>query len=76
MATVIKMIFREGLPKARAPFLPHANDSRCSLARERGLTIWRESEDLVVAAAYRVLPPVSPDDGGEKDLVKTGKKQR
>jgi hypothetical protein len=30
---------------------------RSTVARERGLTLWRERDDLVIAAAYRVAPP-------------------
>jgi hypothetical protein len=54
MGTLIRVIFREGVPR-------HRNVNRASrrstLARERGLTLWREREDLVIAAAYRVAPP-------------------
>lgn len=73
MATVIRMIFREGLPKGRAASFSHANHSRRSIARERGLTLWRESADLVIAAAYRVIPAENRDDEGPKGLVKTGR---
>ncbi len=55
MGTLIRVIFREGVPRQR-----HLNRNagrRSSLARERGLTLWREREDLVIAAAYRVAPP-------------------
>ena len=53
MGTVIRVIFREGTPKQKL----RANQSRRSaVARERGLTLWREREDLVIAAAYRVAP--------------------
>jgi len=76
MATVIRMIFREGLPKGRAASFSHANHSRRSIARERGLTLWRESEDLVIAAAYRVIPPKNQGDAGPKGLVKTRKFRR
>lgn len=57
MGTVIRVIFREGVPRQR-------NRSRAgrrsALARERGLTLWRERDDLVIAAAYRVAPPLEP----------------
>lgn len=52
MGTVIRMIFREGTPKHRKG----QASLRRSLARERGLTLWRERADLVIAAAYRVSP--------------------
>lgn len=53
MGTLIRVIFREGVPRQRN----RANPSRRSaLARERGLTLWRERDDLVIAAAYRVAP--------------------
>lgn len=55
MGTLIRVIFREGVPRQRS-----ANrmiqSRRSALARERGLTLWREREDLVIAAAYRVAP--------------------
>jgi hypothetical protein len=56
MGTLIRVIFREGVPRQR-----NANRAipsrRSALARERGLTLWRERDDLVIAAAYRVAPP-------------------
>jgi len=52
MGIVIRMIFREGTPKHRKG----QASLRRSLARERGLTLWRERADLVIAAAYRVSP--------------------
>jgi len=59
MGTLIRVIFREGVPRQRA--LSRTNTSRRSaLARERGLTLWRERDDLVIAAAYRVAPPAEP----------------
>ena len=73
MATVIRLIFREGMPKQRASALARANYSRRGLARERGLTLWREKADLVIAAAYRVLPAENQPDDGSKGLVGTGK---
>jgi hypothetical protein len=55
MGTLIRVIFREGVPRQRA-----ANRAvpsrRSAIARERGLTLWRERDDLVIAAAYRVAP--------------------
>lgn len=60
MGTLIRVIFREGVPRQR-----HINRNagrRNSLARERGLTLWREREDLVIAAAYRVAPPADARD--------------
>lgn len=57
MGTVIRVIFREGTPKQKL----RANQSRRSaVARERGLTLWRERDDLVIAAAYRVAPAAAP----------------
>jgi hypothetical protein len=73
MGTLIRMIFREGVPKHRAPALSRANHSRRGVAGERGLTLWREKEDLVIAAAYRVIPAENQEDGGPKGLVNTGK---
>jgi hypothetical protein len=73
MGTVIRVIFREGMPKYRAPVLSRANHSRRSIARERGLTLWHEKEDLVIAAAYRVIPAENREDDGPKGLVNTGK---
>ena len=59
MGTLIRVIFREGVPRQRA--LSRNNTARRSaLARERGLTLWRERDDLVIAAAYRVAPPTEP----------------
>jgi hypothetical protein len=56
MGTVIRMIFREGVPR-------HTDRNgavrRSSTARVRGLTLWRERQDLVIAAAYRIAP--APD---------------
>ena len=54
MGTLIRVIFREGVPKQRNV---NRMSRRSTLARERGLTLWREREDLVIAAAYRVAPP-------------------
>lgn len=55
MGTLIRVIFREGVPRQRS-----ANRAtvarRSALARERGLTLWRERDDLVIAAVYRVAP--------------------
>lgn len=55
MGTLIRVIFREGVPRQR-----NANRAvpsrRSVIARERGLTLWRERDDLVIAAAYRVAP--------------------
>jgi hypothetical protein len=59
MGTLIRVIFREGVPRQRA--MSRNNTSRRSaLSRERGLTLWRERDDLVIAAAYRVAPPAEP----------------
>jgi hypothetical protein len=55
MGTLIRVIFREGVPRQRIANRA-ANSRRSVIARERGLTIWREREDLVIAAAYRVAP--------------------
>jgi hypothetical protein len=56
MGTLIRVIFREGVPRQR-----NANRAvpsrRSTLARERGLTLWHERDDLVIAAAYRIAPP-------------------
>ena len=50
MGTLIRVIFREGVPKPKK----RVSQSRHSaLARERGLTLWHERDDLVIAAAYR-----------------------
>jgi len=54
MGTLIRVIFREGVPRQRN--INRSASRRSSLARERGLTLWREREDLVIAAAYRVAP--------------------
>lgn len=55
MGTLIRVIFREGVPRQRSA--NRATTSRRSaIARERGLTLWRERDDLVIAAAYRVAP--------------------
>jgi hypothetical protein len=56
MGTLIRVIFREGVPRQRN-VNRMSPARRSSLARERGLTLWREREDLVIAAAYRVAPP-------------------
>lgn len=56
MGTLIRVIFREGVPRQRAANRA-VSPRRSALARERGLTLWREREDLVIAAAYRVAPP-------------------
>ena len=53
MGTLIRMIFREGVPKQK---LRVSQARRTALARERGLTLWRERDDLVIAAAYRGIP--------------------
>ena len=53
MGTLIRVIFREGVPKQR---LRVSQARRSALARERGLTLWRERDDLVIAAAYRAAP--------------------
>lgn len=54
MGTLIRVIFREGVPRQRqaSRIAPRRN----SLARERGLTLWRERNDLVIAAVYRAVP--------------------
>lgn len=54
MGTLIRVIFREGTPRQK---LRVSQSRRSTLARERGLTLWRERDDLVIAAAYRVAPP-------------------
>ena len=51
MGTLIRVIFREGVPKQKRRV---SQSRRSALARERGLTLWRERDDLVIAAAYRV----------------------
>jgi hypothetical protein len=53
MGTLIRVIFREGVPKQK---LRVSQARRSALARERGLTLWRERDDLVIAAAYRAAP--------------------
>jgi len=53
MGTLIRVIFREGVPKQK---LRVSQARRSALARERGLTLWRERDDLVIAAAYRGAP--------------------
>lgn len=53
MGTLIRVIFREGTPRQK---LRVSQSRRSSIARDRGLTLWREREDLVIAAAYRVIP--------------------
>ena len=55
MGTLIRVIFREGVPRQRSSNRAVAS-RRSAVARERGLTLWREREDLVIAAAYRVAP--------------------
>lgn len=55
MGTLIRVIFREGVPRQRNVNRT-APSRRSALARERGLTLWRERDDLVIAAAYRVAP--------------------
>lgn len=55
MGTVIQVIFREGNPRRRQG-ANHSRKLSGSLARERGLKLWREREDLVTAVAYRVWP--------------------
>jgi len=50
MGTVIRVIFRDGVQKLRK----NGRVSRATLARQRGLTLWRAREDLVFAAAYRL----------------------
>ncbi len=57
MGTVIRVIFREGTPKQK---LRVSQSRRSAVARERGLTLWRERDDLVIAAAYRVAPGGEP----------------
>ena len=53
MGMLIRVIFREGTPRQK----PRASQARRSkVARERGLTLWHEREDLVIAAAYRAAP--------------------
>ena len=53
MGTLIRVIFREGVPKHK---LRVSQSRRSAVARERGLTLWRERDDLVIAAAYRGAP--------------------
>lgn len=57
MGTVIRVIFREGTPKQKTRV---SQSRRSAVARERGLTLWRERDDLVIAAAYRVVPAAKP----------------
>lgn len=52
MGTLIRVIFREGVPKQK---LRISQSRRSTIARERGLTLWRERDDLVIAAAYRAV---------------------
>lgn len=55
MGILIQVIFREGTPKAKPA--TRASYSRSGVvARERGLKLWREREDLVMAVAYRGRP--------------------
>jgi hypothetical protein len=65
MGTLIRVIFREGTPRQRSR---NSATRRSPLARERGLTLWREREDLVIAAAYRVAPPAEPRNIEEANL--------
>jgi hypothetical protein len=51
MGTLIRVIFREGMPKQKRRM---SQVRRSAVVRERGLTLWRERDDLVIAAAYRV----------------------
>jgi hypothetical protein len=60
MGILIRVIFREGVPRQRNN--NRSQSRRSSLARERGLTLWRERDDLVIAAAYRVAPPAEAHD--------------
>jgi hypothetical protein len=76
MATVIRLIFREGVPRNRAAAQARATRSRRRTASERGLTLWREKDGLVIAAAYRVLPADDRPDDSPENLVKTGKFRR
>ncbi|MDE2183241.1 MAG: hypothetical protein KGJ78_09490 [Alphaproteobacteria bacterium] len=58
MGTLIQVIFREGNPRRRTASVgaSHSRKLSGSLARERGLKLWREREDLVTAVAYRIWP--------------------
>jgi hypothetical protein len=53
MGTLIRMIFREGNPRKK---LRLGQSRRSTIARERGLMLWHERDDLVIAAAFRVVP--------------------
>jgi hypothetical protein len=58
MGTLIRVIFREGTPRQK----PRSSQQRRSrVARERGLTLWREREDLVIVAAYRGNASAEPE---------------
>jgi len=59
MGTLIRVIFREGHSKKMraSPF------RRSSVARERGLLLWHERDDLVIAAAFRAAPAVETGVG-------------
>lgn len=68
MGTLIRVIFREGVPRQRTA--NRAMPSRRSaLARERGLTLWRERDDLVIAAAYRVAPQSEARSKADSELT-------
>ena len=66
MGTLIRVIFREGVPRQRSNVRMTAS-RRTGLARERGLTLWRERDDLVIAAVYRVAPQT--DQRAKRDPV-------
>lgn len=66
MGTLIRVIFREGTPRQRGR---HNGARRSAIARERGLTLWHERDDLVIAAAYRVAPPAEPRSQDDASFI-------
>jgi len=53
MGILIRVIFREGEPKANRC----GSQARCNTpARRRGLTLWRDHGDVVFVTAYRPVP--------------------
>lgn len=56
MGTVIRVIFREGKPRHQWRVSRSLSTGQTC---KRGLTLWRERDDLVFAAVYRVAAPTN-----------------
>jgi hypothetical protein len=66
MGTLIQIIFRDASPKNRRTTTRATHSRRRTIAHERGLKLWSQREDFILAVAYR-LDRVDPVEGSQPE---------